>query len=122
VILAHTSVWIDHFRLGNADLFNQLSKDNIVTHPFIIAELAMGSLADRARTLGFLDRLPQVRRAQLAEVRRMIETSHLYGQGIGLIDAHLIASVLLSSHVLLWTMDKRLRDVAESLGIHAMLP
>lgn len=98
-----------------------LGEGGIVIHPFIIAELALGSLRQRGKILALLDLLPQVRMLQLAEVRLMIEARRLYGSGIGLIDAHLIASVLVDSPVLLWTRDKPLRKVAEGLGIHASL-
>ena len=122
MILADTSVWVDHFRSGNPELQRQLASRRIVMHPFVIAELALGSLRDRARTLAFLGLLPQARVAQLSEVRQMIEARHLYSQGIGLTDAHLIASIFLDPPTLLWTRDKRLRTVAEALGIHATLP
>lgn len=91
-------------------------------HPFVIAELALGSLRKRARTLSLLDLLPQVKAARLSEVRLMIEARRLYRLGIGLTDAHLIASVFINSSTLLWTRDKRLRQAAETLGIHANLP
>jgi predicted nucleic acid-binding protein len=98
-----------------------LNEGQIVIHPSIVAELALGSLQERTRTLALLDLLPQVRVAQMSEVRRMIEARRLYSLGIGLTDAHLIASVFLNSSTLLWTRDKRLRKAAESLGIHASL-
>ena len=98
-----------------------LGHGEIAIHPFIIAELALGSLAERSKTLALLDQLPQVRVAQLSEVRVMIEARRLYNQGIGLIDLHLIASVFLGSPTLLWTRDRRLRKTAESLGVHAKL-
>jgi hypothetical protein len=60
--------------------------------------------------------------AQMNEVRSMIEARRLYSLGIGLTDAHLIASVLINASTLLWTRDKRLRKAAEGLGIHASLP
>ncbi len=91
-------------------------------HPFIIAELALGSLKERTKTLALLDLLPHVRVAQLSEIRTLIEARRLYGLGIGLTDAHLIASVLINPPTLLWTRDKQLRKVAEALGIHASLP
>jgi predicted nucleic acid-binding protein len=119
MILADTSVWIDHFRSGEKALQKALSEGQIVIHPFIVAELALGSLKDRIRTLGMLDLLPQVRVAQISELRTMIEVRRLYGLGIGLTDAHLIASIFLDSPTLLWTRDRNLRKVAESLGIHA---
>jgi predicted nucleic acid-binding protein len=126
LILADTSIWIDHFRsgnrLGNKELRKHLNQGQIVIHPSIIAELALGSLQERTKTLALLDLLPHVRVAQLSEVRRMIEARRLYCLGIGLIDAQLMASVFLNSSTLLWTRDKRLRKAAESLGIHASLP
>ena len=121
MILADTSIWIDHLRSENKEMRKLLEQGQIVIHPFIVVELALGSLRKRARTLALLDLLPQVRMPQLAEVRLMIEARRLYGLGIGLTDAHLIASVLVNSPTLLWTRDKPLRKVAEALGIHARL-
>ncbi len=122
MILADTSIWIDHLRAGNQEMRKHLNQGHIVIHPLIIAELALGSLRERAKTLALLDLLPQVRVAQLSEVRLMIEARHLYSLGIGLTDAHLIASVFISPSTFLWTRDKRLRKAAEALGIHASLP
>lgn len=121
MILADTSVWIDHLRLNDAELHRQLSQGQIVIHPCIITELALGSLKERTKTLVLLDLLPQVRVAQLNEIRTLIEARRLFGLGIGLTDAHLIASVLINPPTLLWTRDKQLRKVAEGLGIHASL-
>lgn len=96
-----------------------LNGGSIVIHPFIIAELALGSLQDRVNTLALLGLLPQVRAAQMNEVRLAIEARRLYSRGIGLVDAHLIASVFINPPTLLWTRDKQLRKVAEDLGIAA---
>jgi predicted nucleic acid-binding protein len=122
LILADTSVWIDHFRRGNKDLQKALNQGQVVIHPWIIAELALGSLRDRAKTLAMLDLLPQAGVAQISELRLMIEARHLYNLGIGLTDAHLVASVFLNPPTLLWTRDKQLRKVAETPAIHANLP
>ena len=122
MILADTSVWIDHFRSGNKDLQRALTFGQIVIHPCIIAELALGSLRDRVKTLTMLDLLPHVRVAQISELRVMIEARRLYSLGIGLTDAHLIASAFMNPPTVLWTKDKRLRRVAQGLGIHAGLP
>ena len=121
MILADTSVWIEHFRSGNKDLQKALNQGQIVIHSWIIAELALASLRERAKTLATLDLLPQVRVAQLSELRLMIEARRLFSLGIGLTDAQLIASVLLNPPTLLWTRDKRLRRVAGALGLHAAL-
>jgi predicted nucleic acid-binding protein len=98
-----------------------LNQGQIVIHPFITAELALGSLRDRGRTLALLDLLPQVQVAQMSEVRHMIETRRLYSLGLGLTDAHVIASVFISPPALLWTRDKTLRRAAQALGVHASL-
>ena len=122
MILADTSIWIDHLRSGNKEMRRHLDQGQIVIHPFIVAELALASLRDRTKTLALLDLLPQVRVARLSELRLVIEARRLYNLGIGLTDAHLIASVFIDSPTLLWTKDKRLRRVAEKLGIHSNLP
>jgi hypothetical protein len=121
LILADTSIWIEHFRSGNKELRKHLNRGNIVIHPFIVAELALGSSRQRSKILALLDLLPQVRMAQVGEVRLMIDGRRLYSLGIGLIDAHLIASAFIDSATLLWTRDKRLRRAAEGLGLHAEL-
>jgi predicted nucleic acid-binding protein len=121
LILADTSIWIDHLRSGNRQLRTLLDQGQIVIHPFIIAEIALGSLRERAKTLVLLDLLPQVRVARLSEVRLLIEARRLYSLGVGLTDAYLIASAFINSPTLLWTRDKRLRKAAEGLGIHASL-
>lgn len=122
MILADTSIWIDHFRSGDKVLEKALNRGQIVIHPWIIAELALGSLRDRANTLAILDLLPGLRLAQMSELRHMMEARHLYGIGIGLTDAYLIASVLLNPATRLWTRDKKLHRVAEALSILADLP
>jgi len=122
MILADTSVWIDHLRSGNKEMGSLLNRGEIVIHPLVIAELALGSLQDRDTTLALLDDLPQTRVAELAEVRHLIEARRLYALGLGLIDIHLIASVLISPGTSLWTRDKPLRKTTELLRIHVDLP
>jgi predicted nucleic acid-binding protein len=121
LILADTSIWIDHFRSRDKELEKALNRGQIVIHSCVTAELALGSLRDRTSTLAMLDLLPHVGAVQVAELRHMIEARRLYSLGIGLTDAHLIASVFVNSPTLLWTRDKQLRKVAESFGIHANL-
>ena len=122
MILADTTIWIDHLRRHNAQMQELLNGGQILMHPFVVAELALGSLRDRARTLVFLDGLLAVRGAQLSKVLQMIEVRQLHAKGIGLTDAHLAASCLITPGTRLWTRDARLRSVAQSLGIDAGLP
>lgn len=121
MILADTAIWIEYFRDRNPRMRELMNSGQISIHPFVIAELALGSLHDRANTLAQLDKLASGRIAHLSELRRMIEAHSLYSRGIGFTDAHLIASCLLTPGTQLWTRDIRLRTVAETLGIHADL-
>jgi len=122
VILADTSVWIDYLRSGNPAMAANLSHGQIVMHPFVVAEIALGSLRNRRKRLDELDALLEVRVAQLSEVRHMVEARALYSMGIGLTDAHLLASCLMTQGVQLWTLDLPLQKAARSLGIRVHRP
>ena len=122
MILADTSIWVDHLCNGDAEMARLLGAGQIVMHPFVVAEIALGSLHNRQQRLGEMEALLEVRVAQLNEVRRMIEAHSLYSRGIGLTDAHLIASCLLTPGTQLWTRDGALLKVAQTLGIQANLP
>ncbi len=122
MILADTSIWIDYLRGRQPAMASLLIAEEIVMHPFVIAEIALGSLSNRHRTIAFLDSLEQVHVAHLGEVRRMIEAHKLYSKGVGLTDTHLIASCLITSGVQLWTRDARLQDIAAAVGVSANLP
>lgn len=116
MVLVDTSVWVDHLRRGAIGLDAPLSEGQVLCHPFIIGELACGNLKNRSSILALLHTLPTVRTAEDDEVLQFIEKLRLMGKGLGYIDAHLLASSLLS-HVPLWTLDKRLGDAAAALGI-----
>jgi predicted nucleic acid-binding protein len=116
MILVDTSIWIGHLRKGNDALALFLEQGRVVTHPFVIGELACGSIANRHEVLRLLEALPGIGVAEHAEVLHLIERKRLLGQGIGWIDAHLAASALLA-RARLWTADRRLLRAAESLGI-----
>jgi predicted nucleic acid-binding protein len=122
MILADTSIWVDHFRKSNPEMVNRLGQGQIAMHPFIVAELALGSLHDRRNKLEDMEALLEVTVAQLNEVRHMIEARALYSKGIGLTDAHLIASCLMTPGTQLWTRDDALGKTAKALGIAVNLP
>ena len=117
MILVDTSVWIDHLRKGNTRLNTLLLNTAVLVHPFIIGELACGNLKHRNRILNLLGDLPAGRVADDKEVLFFIEHNDLMGRGIGYIDAHLLASVSLSDSARLWTVDRKLNDVAVQLGL-----
>jgi hypothetical protein len=119
VILADTSVWIDHLRSGDPMLEAELLAANVLGHSMVIGELAMGSLRNRQEVLSALHRLPEAVRASDQEAIQLIERRRLFGLGLGFIDVHLLASALLSPAATLWTRDRRLRDAAMRLGVSA---
>ena len=116
MILVDSSIWIDHLRLGKATLEKALNTGQVLAHPFVIGELALGGLRKRETVLGYLRNLPQAAVAGDDEVHVFIERHALWGLGIGYIDAHLLASARLSA-ARLWTRDKRLQAAAEKLGL-----
>ena len=117
MILADTSIWIDHLRTGDAELADRLSVGAIACHPFVVAEIALGSLRDRNGVLALLDRLPGLPVAEAHEVRTLIDARRLFSRGIGYVDASLIASCLLEPGSALWTRDRRLAAIAGELEI-----
>lgn len=116
MILVDTSVWIDHLRIGDEKLASLLDSNLVLTHPFVVGELACGNLRNRESMLGLLQALPQATVATDTEVLFFIERHALMGRGIGYIDAHLLASASLSNTARLWTRDTRLGKVAAEMG------
>jgi predicted nucleic acid-binding protein len=117
MILADTSVWIDHLRKGDAELGRLLNAAQVLTHPFVIGEIALGHLRQRALVLGSLMDLPRAKAADDEEAMAFIEVHSLFGLGIGFLDAHLLAAVKFTPGASLWTRDKRLAAAAGKLGL-----
>ena len=117
MILADTSVWVDHLRFSNHALAELLNAGRVLAHPFVTGELALGNLHQRSIILDALAEIPRAITASDDEVLRFIEQRHLFGRGIGYIDVHLLAAVELTAGAQLWTYDKRLRRAAEHLGV-----
>ena len=116
MILVDTSVWIDHLRRADPGLQSALETGRVMLHPFVIGEMACGTLAERSQLLGLLKSLPQATVAEDEEVLILIDRQRLHGKGIGYIDAHLLTSVALTTESSLWTRDKRLLAVAKTVG------
>jgi predicted nucleic acid-binding protein len=116
-VLLDTSVWIRHFRRSNPRVVQLLESELVVSHEFVVAELACGSLKSREETLGYLNELVALPTVFTREVILLLESKVLYSRGIGLIDAHLLASTLITPDTQLWTADKRLQKIASELGI-----
>ena len=122
MILVDTSVWIDHLRNPEVKLHDLLLNDEVVTHPYVRLELALGSIASREKVLADLALLPQVRIAEIGELFGLVELRRLYRRGIGITDLHLVASALFDKSISIWTRDRRLGDIADELGLRAAIP
>jgi len=116
VILVDTSVWVEHFRGRSASLGRLLAEDRAWCHPFVIGEIALGHLRNRAEVLSLLAELPRAPEASHEEVLRLVELHRLMGAVIGWIDAHLLASAAIGG-LALWTADTRLGRAAERVGL-----
>lgn len=117
-VLVDTSVWIAHFRSRNEALVSLLNQDLVLTHPMVIGEIACGTPpAPRAQTLGDLGLLAMVQHASLRETMAFIEREAVFGMGCGLVDMVLLTSTLITPGATLWTLDKRLADLAERFGV-----
>jgi predicted nucleic acid-binding protein len=117
VILADTSVWIEHLRSGSSKLAALLEQGRVLQHPFVRGELACGNLANRREVLDLLGRLPAAPVATDGEALAFIESRQLMARGIGYVDVHLLAAAVLADGARLWTRDRRLAGVAVELDV-----
>ncbi len=114
MVLVDTSVWVSHLRETNDDLVELLNDGEVICHPFIIGELACGNLRNRAGIIALLEALPTALVVDHEELLSFIEARKVMGKGLGYIDVHLLAAAILTG-VPLWTLDKKLEQVAGEL-------
>jgi len=117
MILVDTSIWVDHLNKEDPAMRQLLFAGSVLCHPLVIGELAVGNLHPRLAILKMLQRLPSINAATHNEALNFISQNTLFGLGIGYIDAHLLASVRLTQNASLWTRDRRLAKVAESMKL-----
>jgi predicted nucleic acid-binding protein len=117
MILVDTSVWIDHLRVGEDRLDALLNGGRVLTHPFVIGELACGNIHNRAEVLKLLKNLPQAPVASQEEMLYFIANNKIMGRGIGFVDAHLMAAAAMVDTSRIWTRDKRLERVAADVNL-----
>lgn len=117
MILVDTSVWVDHLRRTNGHLVSLLETYQVLVHPFVIGELACGNLRNRRLILELLSALPHALKTTDDETVFFIEERSLHGRSLGLIDVHLLASTVVLGNARLWTLDSKLQQSAEKLGI-----
>ena len=116
--LVDTSVWVDHLRVADRQLTALLMDESVLCHPFVVGELACGTLKRRSEILGLLRSLPQAPVVEQEEVLVFVEAHALMGIGLGWVDVHLLAATTLAGERL-WTRDRRLAQAARRLGVAA---
>jgi predicted nucleic acid-binding protein len=121
MVLADTSIWIDHFRRSDLRLAQLLERGDVAMHPFVIGELLLGRVPRIAEMIDDLNTLPKATVASPDEVLAFIVARRLPGAGIGYVDAHLLAAAALTPETSIWTRDKRLLAAAQSLALAAAI-
>ena len=117
MVLVDTSIWINHFRSGDDRLEKLLDEQKVLGHPFVIGEIALGELSNMSAILKDLASLPAAAVASDDEVLHFVADRSLAGEGIGLIDVHLLAATFLTLGSKLWTLDRKLFAVAARMKI-----
>ncbi len=117
MILVDTSVWIDHLQGSDSRLVQALQDGQVLAHPWVTGELALGHLSGRSEILGLMAQLPQATVATDVEVLTLVDSHRLFGLGVGYVDVHLLAATLLTQGARLWTRDKRLAAIARREGV-----
>ena len=116
MILADTSVWVDHLRGTDRHLVELLVDEVVLCHPLVVGELACGALKRRSEILALLRHLPQAPVVEHEEVLAFVEAHALMGSGLGWLDVNLLASATMAGERF-WTRDRRLAQAARRLGI-----
>lgn len=117
MILVDTSVWIDHLHTADSALAAALEQDEVGTHPFVIEELALGSITRRDEVLDLLADLRSFPILRHSEVLLLVERHRLWGRGLNTVDVHLLGAVALVPGARLWTRDKRLKAACSDVGV-----
>lgn len=120
MILVDTSIWVDHFRGTDPHLATLMTTGLAVLHPMVLGELVMGNLPCRASTLRELSELPSALPAQHSEVLVLVEDQRLFGNGLGFVDAHLLAAAKLDGRLTIWSRDRRLTTAARRLNVRVL--
>lgn len=117
MILADTSVWIDHLHHSDLVFVDLLHEDGIEPHLFVAGELAIGLLRSRDDVLKHLTYLRQLPVLSHNELLILVAAYALWGRGLSPVDARLPGSVILVPSARLWTRDERLLHAIEECGV-----
>ncbi|UUZ45461.1 type II toxin-antitoxin system VapC family toxin [Janibacter limosus] len=117
MIPVDTSIWIDHLRAEEPELVARLQDDAVGCHPYVIEELALGSIRERDRVVGLLADLHTFPVVTHRELLELVDRRRLWGRGLSAVDTHLLGSVALVPGGRLWTRDRRLLAAARDVGV-----
>lgn len=117
MILVDTSIWIDHLHASEAILVSLLTDDRVATHPFVVQELALGSIRNRSTVLELLNSLTTLTPITHAELLSYLERHRLWGRGLSAVDVHLLGSTVTTPGCEIWTRDKGLQAAAAAVGV-----
>jgi predicted nucleic acid-binding protein len=112
--LVDTSIWVNHFRSGVPELESMLNQNLVGMHPFILGELACGSLHKRGEVIAYLRSLPSATVARESEVFHLLKAHRLWSKGLGWVDMHLLTAALISGWAL-WTADASLAAAIDAI-------
>lgn len=115
-VLVDSSVWVGHFKQRNEHLVALLGTDSVVCHPHIVAEVACGTPPSRKAIISMLSELERVPIASQDELLALLDARRLFGRGCGFVDLSLLASVLINEMTLIWTLDKRFKQIATEVN------
>ncbi|MCZ6672813.1 MAG: PIN domain-containing protein [Verrucomicrobia bacterium] len=116
MILVDTSVWVNYLHSGSSRLEELLLEVEVVSHPFIIGELASGGIKNRKEFISLIQALPVTPVITDEEFMHFLESNKLFGIGVGFVDIHLLGSARMAQ-VLLWTEDKNLLKIAKDMRV-----
>jgi predicted nucleic acid-binding protein len=119
MVLVDTSIWV-RFLAGMEPYATGLDRllivDEVLGHDLIYGELMIGDRGGRPKLLAAYAAIQQVPQVPHTDVVELVKHRKLHGRGIGWIDAHLLASALVTA-TQLWTADEALASAADSLGV-----
>ncbi|WP_342360160.1 hypothetical protein [Terrarubrum flagellatum] len=82
MILVDTSIWIDHLGKSDTSLVSLLEAGQVLSHSFVVGEIALGNLRQRDLIIQALQQLPQATIATDLEALQCISRLELSASGI----------------------------------------
>ena len=117
-ILVDSSAWIRHVRYGDAVVDRAIAEGVAIGHLDVAGEIAMGTGDHAARFRDIILQLTLIEPVDRSELFALVVARDMNGRGVGWIDAGIIAACLLSNPpTSLYTLDRRMRELAEMIGV-----